>query len=401
MKLTGWETLKLKFKKILNIPGNKTYLSKLIDNIEKQYAENNSLPFIITEIKEKGFIVKVAKLTGYISFYHMPWSYEINDAWRAIFPYIKGKIFFGKIYQFSKEPQSIIINGEIPQFKKPELIENNEYNGIIVKKINYGVFVDIGYSFKWECGSLVSLFHKSNFETTEFFEKVEIGEVIELKFRGYNEKEQLIFSNKTDPNEWFTGEIGKLVGQILPVNVLKKESQIISYLVDNKYKASLSITEHINEAVRYLKNGDIIHCKIVRILNPMKILQLRWESESEIEEIILRNPLPENTIYKKYNTIQNRVNDDVVEKLNLIGKTVKVEIIKKKDRFGILRTKYLVEDKYSGKLNISNEFSQTGKKEIKQIEKNLQNGEIINCKVLSFNKKLVNIKWDLKDNELF
>ncbi len=124
------------------------------------------------------------------------------------------------------------------------------------------------------------------------------------------------------------------------------------------------------------------------------MLQLRWESESEIEEIILRNPHPEKTVYNKYNTIQNRVNDDIVEKLNLIGKTVKVVIIKRKDPFGILRTKYLVEDKYLGKLNISNKFSRTGKKEIKQIEKNLQNGEIINCEVLSFNKKIVNIKWN-------
>lgn len=394
MELIRWETIKHKLKKILNIPGNKTYLSKLIDNIEKQYAENNSLPFIITDIREKGFIVKIAKLTGYISFYHMPWNYETINAWRTVFPYIKGKIFFGKIYQFSKEPQSIIINGEIPQFKKPELIANNEYNGIIVKKINYGVFVDIGYSFKWKYGSLVGLFHKSNFETTESFEEVEVGEVVELKFWGYNEKEQLIFSNKTDPKEWFTGEIEKLIGQVLPVNVLITEDQVTSYLVENKYQASLSITEQINKAVRNLKNGDIIHCKIVRILSPMKMLQLRWESESEIEEIILRNPHPEKTVYNKYNTIQNRVNDDIVEKLNLIGKTVKVVIIKRKDPFGILRTKYLVEDKYLGKLNISNKFSLTGKKEIKQIEKNLQNGEIINCEVLSFNKKIVNIKWN-------
>ena len=182
MKLIEWNTIKDELLKALTISDSKKYISKLYDNIEKQKEENNSLSFVIKDIKEKGFVVKVGGLFGYISFNHMPWQYRNREAWDAVFPFIDGKVFFCKIYSVTKEDHSIILDGDIPQFKKTELIENEKYKGIIINKTIYGVFVDIGYNFNWKCGSFVGLLHKSNFESDESFDKIKIGQSIDVFF---------------------------------------------------------------------------------------------------------------------------------------------------------------------------------------------------------------------------
>jgi len=410
MKLIDWDTIKQRINQVLNISDKKTYLSKLIDNFEKQNIEQESHPFKITDIREKGFIVKIYGLFGFISFYHMPWKYNSNDSWKTIFPYLKGKVLFGKIFKFEKDPLSIIIDGEIPQFKKPELFENKKYKGIIVNKTNYGAFVDIGYSFKWKCGSLVGLLHKSNFENEVLFEKTNSGEIIELVFWGYNENEQLIFGKRPELKEWFTGEIERLVGEILPVNVIKSENGEVSYFVDEKYIGTLPVTKilypdnrnHIKKAIRNLKDGDVIHCEIIKVNRTKRTLQIVWESLPEIEGIISRNisiekPVP---IRNEHKLIRNRINTGIIEKLELIGKIVKVEVIKKEDNLGRMRTKYLVENKYSGRLNISNDSYKISNKEKKQIEKNLQEGEILNCEVMNIENNLIRVKWSLKEEEL-
>ena len=410
MKLIDWNTIKHRINRVLNISDKETYLSKLIDNFEKQNIEQESHPFKITDIREKGFIVKIHGLFGYISFNHMPWKYSNNNSWKTIFFYLKGKVLFGKIFKFEKEPLSIIIDGEIPQFKKSELFENKKYKGIIVNKTNYGVFVDIGYSFKWKCGSLVGLLHKSNFENEELFEKTNSGEIIELVFWGYNENEQPIFGKRPELKEWFTGEIERLVGEILPVSIIKSENGKIIYLIENKYVATFQVAKilypdnltQIKKAIRNLKDGDIIHCEIIKVNRIKRTLQLKWKSVSEIEGIISRNQTIEKPTLNRneHKLIRNRINTGIIEKLELIGKTVKVEVIKKEDNLGRIRTKYLVENKYNGRLNISNDSYKISNKEKKQIEKNLQEGEVLNCEVLNIENNLVSVKWSLKEEEL-
>lgn len=411
MKLIKWKTIILRLGNMLNFDNN-DYLSKLIDNIEKKKEENSNLAFKITGILDKGFIVKVAGLFAFVSFNHMPWGYSNFGAWHAVYHSIKGKIFFCKIFHISKKPLSIKIDAEVPQFKKPELIEDEKYTGIIINKPNYGVFVDIGYNFKWKCGSLVGLLHRSNFETAELFDKIEIAEEIELYFGGYNEKGQLIFGNKPEIKEWYTGEIDKLIGETVSVNIKKTDDNKINYMAKAKYNATLPINKmlypetkaKINYAVENLINGDVIHCEIYKINKFKKKLQLKWVLESEIETILSRiNPLQDDTpkINNIYNTIQNRLYNEIAQKLNFIGKMVKVEVTKKEDKFGRLQNKYIVEGKCEGKLNISNDIYKISLKEKGLIEQNLQDGEIINCQVLSIEKNLIRVKWNLKDEELF
>ncbi|WP_347841546.1 hypothetical protein [uncultured Draconibacterium sp.] len=415
MKMIEWNTLKLDLKKLFNFQGEKDYLSKLVANFEELEQKGKNIPFKITGLRRKGFIIKAAGLFGFISFDHMPWKYENHNAWNAVFPSIKGKIFFGKTHQFQKKPLSLILNGEIPQFKKIELNETDKYKGIIINKTKYGLFIDFGYHFNWDCGSIVGMVHKSNFAPIETFEKLEIGETTEVFFLGSNNKEQLLFGDNNVSKEWLNGEVEKLVGEILPVKIIKTNDDKTDYLVNEKYNATLPTINSIyptnkkiiKSAIKNFKNGDLIHCEILKVNKLNKTLQLKWDFAHEIEGIISRMTIeeskPKNQIKEfrnRSNSVENIADTNVIEKLNLIGKTVKVEVIKKEDNLGRISNKYKIENKYSGKLILSNDNYKISTKEKKRIEKNLQDGEILDCQVLSVDKNQISINWKLMDEEL-
>lgn len=158
MKMIDWNTLKPDLKKLFNFQDEKNYLSKLVENFENLEQKGENIPFRITGIRRKGFVIKSVGLFGFISFGHMPWKYENHNAWNAVCPSIKGKIFFGRTHQFKKNPLTLILNGEIPQFKKTELNETDKYKGIVINKTKYGLFIDVGYHFNWTAGQLSEWF---------------------------------------------------------------------------------------------------------------------------------------------------------------------------------------------------------------------------------------------------
>jgi len=149
---------------------------------------------------------------------------------------------------------------------------------------------------------------------------------------------------------------------------------------------------NIKTAINNLRNGDIIHCKVVNVNRQKRTLQLIWESFSEIKDIASRD--------NEHNFIRNRINIEILEKLEFIGKTVKVKVIRKKDNLGRICTKYLVENKHIGKINISSDSYKISKKEKKQIEEKLKDGEILSCEVIKAENNFLRVKWHLKDNEL-
>ena len=63
----AWNDLIRNIKEILVSRDDKDWLNKLIADLEKKVIEEKNLPFRIIKIKEKGFIIKVNGLFGYIS----------------------------------------------------------------------------------------------------------------------------------------------------------------------------------------------------------------------------------------------------------------------------------------------------------------------------------------------
>ena len=138
----AWNDLIRNIKEIFVSHDDKDWLNKLIADLEKKVIEEKNLPFRIIKIKEKGFIIKINGLFGYISFLHMPWRYSDVESWGFVFKYLQDKTFFCKIYEFEKGPLTIIVDGDVPQFRKMSLIKDSEYEGVIVKKNRNGLYVD-------------------------------------------------------------------------------------------------------------------------------------------------------------------------------------------------------------------------------------------------------------------
>ncbi len=331
--MINWNTLTLDLKKILNIQNEKRYLTKLVTDFEGLIEQDENIAYKIIGLKTKGFLIKASGIIGFISFNHMPWKYENIKTWKAIYPAIKGKIFFGRVHQFCKAPISLILNGEIPQFKIPELNKNERYKGIIINKTKWGAFIDIGFHFNWNCGSIVGMVHKSNFTSIEVFDQIAIGETIAFFYMENNKNGQPIFGDETIGEEWLNGDINKLIGEILPVKVVIMKDGSKSYLVNEKYsgvlptKAALYRKKRrfVKEAVKNFEHGDLIHCEILKANNLNKTLLLKWDFAHEIEEILSRTAIEENETDRhakefknRSNSIENAIDKNTIEKLNSI-----------------------------------------------------------------------------------
>ena len=414
-----WNNIKSSIDDLLNLSSSddssdSDYLTVLFKNLEKKRYEYESVPFKIVDIREQGFKIRVGGLFGYISFYHMPWKYSGVESWRVIYPHIQEKIFFAKIFELHKNEKSIAVklNGEIAQFKTPDLIIDKKYNGIITKKTNYGIFIDLGYHFEWSCGSIQGLIHKSQFENIEYFENLSEGQIIEVFYWGTNEKEQIILGLDVNLKDWLTGGIRELIGDIVNVKVMITNTESKEFTVENMYKGLMPVTKavypnmnrtHIKIAISNLKNEEIIQCEIIGINEKRKALLLKWISNQEIENVISRT-LPENVTIKKtklypnsQNNIENRAKPEIVKKLKLIGEIVNVEVLKNGTNS---QNKYLIEGKYKGKLSITNDNYRISVTEKQNIERNLQDGDILSCEILSIEKKSIKIKWRIDDEEL-
>ena len=256
-----------------NSKNKKQYLFKLFENIEQIKEQNKSTAFVITDVKEKGFIVKVQGLFAYLPFYFMPWKYSLLDYWKAISKYLIGKRFYGKIHSLNKDTLSIIINAKQHDFKKIKLKENFQYSGVVIHKTRYGLFIDLGFHFDWKYGSFVGMLHKNNMLIGKY-EQTGIGDEIKVFFFGHTKKDNKIILGQTNfQKEWFTGELEKLVGTKQFFRTIITADGKKKFYVNDKYKTSLPVNKNVypknkkrvQQIIDNLKDNDIIKCEILDI----------------------------------------------------------------------------------------------------------------------------------------
>jgi hypothetical protein len=281
-----FETIINGIKEKFRISDKDNWISERLNEIETHRLNFDTLPFKIVDIKDNGFLTKVKGLYSYISFYHMPWKYFDTDSWIAIAPSLIGKKFFCKIHKTDKDLRAIFLNGEFPQFKKTELIIGEEYTGLIIKKSQYGLFIDIGYHFGWKCGSMVGLLHRTQLDTSISLVDIELGAEIRVIYLGLNENNQLLVSNDYTDIDWIKGIPQGLTGQILWVRIVRKsDEEGIGFLVLGKYKSSLTINKQdylpkyrkeIIRAKNALSDGKIINCEVSGFDDKKRILKLKW-----------------------------------------------------------------------------------------------------------------------------
>ncbi|MDY0282317.1 MAG: hypothetical protein RBR35_17360 [Salinivirgaceae bacterium] len=394
-----WDNLVQSIKGIFDNSNDKEWLKNLVDDLEQKISEDKTLPFRINHIKEKGFIIKINGLFGFVSFYHMPWIYDDLESWKYVFKYLQNKTFFCKIHKFEKEPLSITINGDVPQFRKLSLIKDLEYNGVIIKKTHYGLVIDLGFHFNWQCGSFVQLIHKSNIDKSEYSE-LKCGDIFRVFYEGETDENLATFKSENKIN------CEELIGKMVKVEIKKNFNNQFTYLIEGKYKGTMPVNKehypnrkkYVRQALRNLNGGETIHCEVVNITKNKQLLQLKWIIESEIEQAFEREPSDIVSINAAYN-IQTRLDNEISDKLRMIGKLVDVEVIKKEDQNGRLYNKYLVNNKFQGVLLIANENYHITDKEKTMIEKNFQDNEMLKCTVLSIEGNKAKVKWEISDTD--
>lgn len=299
-------------KKRLGISVKDDWISERLFEIENHRDNFDTLPFKIVELKESGFLTKVKGLYAFISFYHMPWKYYNAESWIAIAPYLTDKIFYCKIHKVDKDPNAILLNGELPQFKKAELTIGEEYKGVIIKIVDYGVFIDIGYHFDWKCGSLTGLLHKSQLSVNENLSDLKLGQEIKTIYQELNNNGQLVFSNDREKIDWQLGIPQELVGQIIWAKVVRQaDSDNIGLLVRGKYNSTLTIDnpahapefrKKIKNAKNKLKHGEIINCEVTGFNEKTRVLIVTWRVKIDTKNVA-------------DNTISNNLDNDTIAKL--------------------------------------------------------------------------------------
>lgn len=307
-----WDNLVNDIKGLFSKPEKKEWLEKLVETLEEKQKDNISLPFKIVDIKENGFAVKVSGLYAFIAFSHMPWKYYDIESWIATYPKLTDKTFFCKIHKIFKDPLAITINGEIPQFKKVELEIGNEYKGLIIKRLDFGVLVDIGYNFDWKCGSFIGLLHKSQFESRQSFLNCLLGDEIQIIYQSSDENGRLVFSQENEISNWHNKKPQELIGLVVLVHIVRKtEEDKVLFLVNGKYKGQIANSKanyttaqrrKIKEAINNLKDGETINCEVISCNEKNRVLDLKWIIEFD-------------THFGMKNTIENGLDYQTLQKL--------------------------------------------------------------------------------------
>lgn len=307
-------------KALFRISKKENWISKRLNEMIIHRDNFDTLPFIIVEVKESGFLTKVKGLYAYISFYHMPWKYVSADCWIAIAPSLINKVFYCKIHKIDIEPIAILINGDLPQFKKAELTIGEEYKGLIIKVVDYGVFIDIGYHFDWKCGSLTGLLHRSQLSPNEKLSDLKSGQEIKTIYLELNSNGQPVFSNDREKTDWQLGKPQELAGQIIWAKVVRQPgTENIGLLVRGKYRAALTIDKHkyapevlkkIKTARNNLKHGEIINIEVTGFNEQSRVLTVTWRIKTDTKNAA-------------DNTISNNLDSDTIAKLmNLKNKNI-------------------------------------------------------------------------------
>lgn len=295
-----FDNLKNIIKEKFNKPDKKEWLDKLVENLEAQSLDEVNLRFKIMGLKSKGFVIKIEGLYAFVSFYHMPWKYSDVNYWTPIAPKLIGKVFYCKVHSIKKDPLlSIVVNGEIPQFKNMELQIGERYKGIIIEKIKGGLLVETGYHFDWKCGSFVGFLHQSKFEFAKSYLSCSVGDEIEVVYQGLNEKGQLVYTQTGEVFDWKNEIPQRLVGQAVLVHVVREEIEegtkfFRKLLVNGKYNGRIVAEKNdsffksknkAKSAENNLKNGEIIHCEVIGFEEKVRILLLKWMAELDSELI--------------------------------------------------------------------------------------------------------------------
>lgn len=253
----------------------KNYLQNLLETVVRNKEDDLLVQLNVVNATKNGFTIKVCGLFGYLPFKNMPWQYRSINYWRAVSSSIVDNYFMGKIesVETEKKPIKIITNATSHAFKTVELEHDFIYNGIIIEKRRFGLFVEIGNHFGWKYGSIVGFIHKSFLFDIEDFNQANVGQTITTQYQGKNHKEEYLFGDIYKEEIWRNDYIETLIGttQIATVKINVTTNKREYYLQDN-LRCGFTITKtlqdkserrQLREHLKTLGEGDEIECEVL------------------------------------------------------------------------------------------------------------------------------------------
>lgn len=282
---------------MIHTPYNPDFIKEKTEHLQSLIQSNQNIPFRFTKIFQKYIGVKVAGLFALARFSDLPWEYNKIEKWTAVFPYLQNKVFFCRIKEFNPDPLFISIHAKVPQFKKEKLNTSEKYKGIVLDKVENGLWIDIGYHFNWACGSIQGFLKRINFSPSDDYDMIKTGDLIETNFwkRDVDYYEfGIILENKP----WHDGQLKALTGKTIAVQVRKKTDGYVDFTFENKYRVQIDINFELypgykNDVLTARKNmvkDDVIHCTVKSVKSTNQIMVVRWYLKNEIIAIKNRNP---------------------------------------------------------------------------------------------------------------
>lgn len=270
-----WNKIVRKFATLFKPSNKHDFFSQRVENLKNGKEEGRIFQFKIIAAKERGFIVRIGGLIAYVGFNYMPWQYKSIVFWSIISKHLIGSKFSCQIHSIAESNNRVLINinAKSHTFPPVKLIEYEEYDGVVIHKTKYGLFVDIGIHFKWKFGSLVGLIHKSNYKIDEDLENVLPGETISTFFHGYSPKDEIILGNLDLNREWLTGELHEMIGTEQMAIVRTNNHGTKEFFIDNTYKTSILVPKakfpdswkKVKRALNALKDKEYVKCRIIKI----------------------------------------------------------------------------------------------------------------------------------------
>jgi len=277
------------------------------------------IPFTITGITNKGFIVRAYSLICFVPFLYMPWQYIDHKYWNVFYKVIRNKILYGKVLSKNEELFTYFLNANIPQFNEVVLEKGIEYSGVILKKENSYVVIDIGYQFGWACGSITGILRREDFNLDSFANIYKIGEPITVYLT--DKLLEGTFFKKEQINRWISKEKSKLlIGKTITAKVVNTDGITIVELLDG-YRAVLPINNTIYE-------NDFVE-RIVNFIADVKI------GDELICNIINVDRLQSHFIVEWLHPFKEIFDWELSTRDNMIGKKVLIEVLRvEKEEYG-------------------------------------------------------------------
>ncbi|MGW8124047.1 hypothetical protein ACV07N_15415 [Roseivirga echinicomitans] len=266
------------------------YLINLIRGLQESAENNEQLICRIIEPKESGFQVKIHGLYAYLPYVLMPWFYPTFEFWKAIAPQLIGRHFICTVESLCENPIQIKLSAKKHELKTSNLVIGKSYFGIVVRKVDYGLFFDAGYQNRWASGAVIGLLHRKDLAGSDVYDYAEVGDKVIATYRGIKPDGTLVFGKDSAQTDFLTGELDYLIGTTQEVEVRISEEGKKEYYILGEYRGTLPVNKllypedekpDVKDFIDELEDGDVIDCEVLKLNKDKISFQLRLVEKNQ------------------------------------------------------------------------------------------------------------------------